>query len=267
MIMAIFLSACYPYILVADTNGSDIDTMPSASNTTQPTEQTEKYRIMLQTLNGCSGEDCNAFWDCYGIRDRESYQDYIAPEYATITINGQTLEGKLKKTWWYSAIPEFIYYNDAEEVAFCYNALGQVTHFSFWSPEKLVNTEKIATAEDCLNAAKDYLSEIVNIADYTIVIEQKAIIGTDHYGYRINFLKYVDGIVSNDSAHFLFSPDGQILSYTANNIGKISVDMVNPFDLTIVQELLFEAGRKRHADSIANGWNVWFEDPDFTFTI
>ncbi len=87
--------------------------------------------------------------------------------------------------------------------------------------------------EKAIQAAKDFVSQIVDPSDYEISVEKW---DKNAYSYAVFFTKYADGIKTTEELRVLITYDGTFRNYSADMLCQFSGDEKNPFDMEKVKE-------------------------------
>jgi len=134
----------------------------------------------------------------------------------SVTVNGKKSSGDYLATEFrsYNYYPEF-QYQDENKDTFTIDDTGMLTSY-FWGTPSQKKTP--LTMDACLQIAKDFVGEIVDIDSYRISIEDEKA----KERYVVSFEKYVNGIKTTDSASVTVQYDGTLYSYSSFMLGRVS---------------------------------------------
>ena len=185
-------------------------------------------------------------------RYKWGYQSPNAEKELTYTIGDLELYGKYD----YSATIsgeyyEMHYYNnffngvDASDGSYYFavtdagDLCGFSDFYSVFYGDSEINT-KIYTKEECTEIACEFLSNLVDISQYTVTASDLLEYGEKQY-YRIDFHKYVNGILSQDQACIrVLETGGQFWSFSSIMLGRIDPDAKPQFDMEDVEARLIK---------------------------
>ena len=149
----------------------------------------------------------------YDIRDFETFQSYSPKEHMSFEINGQTYEGTFKEV---SYLPNNYYptyeYCDNEKNTFGVDINGELIYLSFYGLSD--DGEKISQEQSEI-IAEEFAKKYFDTEEYVRTVSNR-------FGrYRIDYVKYIDGIKTDDSATIRVTENGQIKGFVARMLGKI----------------------------------------------
>ena len=155
----------------------------------------------------------------YKFGDPRKYETQEVKQKVEVMVGGKRCSGTYQSTQYngYNYFPTYQYL-DFDGNDFQIDDRGLLVSY-FWgsSSEK---TEELSQ-EECLQVAKDFFDDIVDINQYTITIDQE-----DHpKRYVVTFTKYVDGLATTDSATVDVQCNGQLYSYFSFMLGRIPSDL------------------------------------------
>lgn len=153
------------------------------------------------------------------------YQDPTASSEISRVWNGETVLGIYQDSMVQSTNDYTTHrYLDQNQRPFAVDSeTGKVVSY-FWGTSTQDYTV-ILDEDDCLKIAKDFMSGMVDISNYTISSEK----GDGRY--TVNFRKFVHGIKTADCATVVVLEDGSLYSFSSFMLGKMTADNVIPFDM------------------------------------
>ena len=126
----------------------------------------------------------------YEFADRETYKNPDIKKEVKISVGGRTIEGVFRKQAYLSSnyFPVFEYYSTEYQTNFSLAPDGTLT-FYFGGGSA---SSSFASEEECVQKAKEFMSEIIDISPYTVRVEKD----DEKKIYSVHFDKYVGDITS-----------------------------------------------------------------------
>lgn len=151
----------------------------------------------------------------YDFADTEKYQNAKIQEQKNIKVQDKDFIGSYKETRFkaYNYYPEFEY-RTSNGAEFSVDENGK-TVFYFNSDIKV--TQNVLSQEECMQKAKNFLKDIVDITPYTV----NSVDDTKNECYEITFIKYINGIRTTDHIRLKVNYDGTIYSYSAFMLDRV----------------------------------------------
>lgn len=157
----------------------------------------------------------------YDFADRQRYDQQTVDDIVECLINGKEYVGRYEPSEY--EYREFNYYpsrkyttedgiefdlDERGSLAYCY--LGNTTPM-----------EEHKTQEECVAIAEKFLSAIVDIDEYDVIVEDQK----EQERYEITFEKYINGMKTTDSAIVKVRYDGALYSFSSFMLGRVQVDL------------------------------------------
>ncbi len=167
------------------------------------------------------------YTDYYVMADEEAYIDIEPPKTAAYNIADLELIGEYSGTNYplFNYYPVATYVNENENYSFRLDDKGMLVNYL--DSKKSIASDEISKSE-CEKLAKDFISEIVDISEYTISVSEKERLYFDKdkevMGYTISFEKYVNDVLTADSATISIRCDGTIYNFDSIQLGRIDVN-------------------------------------------
>ncbi len=150
----------------------------------------------------------------YSFADSEKYEGIIPSVKKEFLIGNKSYSASYDKVAYlaYNYFPVYEY-GDSEGNSFSVDDTGKLTSCFFRKEE----SDIVVSKEDCLQIAKRFLQNIIDVSQYEIEITEN---GDEKY-YTIEFTKYIGDIKTTDSATIKVLYDGNIYSYSSFMLGRI----------------------------------------------
>lgn len=157
----------------------------------------------------------------YDFADHQRYDQQTVDDIVECLINGKGYVGRYEPSEY--EYREFNYYplrkyttgdgiefelDERGSLAYCY--LGNTT------PMKEHKAQ-----EECVSIAEKFLSAIVDIDEYNVIVEDKK----EQERYEIIFEKYINGMKTTDSAIVRVRYDGELYSFSSFMFGRVQADL------------------------------------------
>ena len=168
----------------------------------------------------------------YEFADRETYKNPDIKKEVKISVGGRTIEGVFRKQAYLSSnyFPVFEYYSTEYQTNFSLAPDGTLT-FYFGGGSA---SSSFASEEECVQKAKEFMSEIIDISPYTVRVEKD----DEKKIYSVHFDKYVGDICTADGATVTIGYDGNLRSYSSFMLGKVPTDLKVEVDMDEVKQLV-----------------------------
>ena len=202
------------------------------------------------------------------VKEAVEKVDPTIPQTATLTINGQTIEGTYSHSE--KSFPDnfyrHVYYGNRKTHKFYLDDSGRLLFFSWPGLVDGAKGGKELTEEECLAIAKDFIlnnfSENIDLSDYTV--EEN---GKPYYSrYQFVFRKYVNDCATTDTAVVHVDKSGAVYAYSSSMFDRIPVDQV-----AINREAAVKAMKVKldtiYQDVKGNYTTTNYEEPEFYFTL
>lgn len=232
------------------------------SGKTENSETTSTYSVLVyglsdSTVSGCSIEK-------YDFADSEAYANTSMPEKMSIQVGDVRLDGQLASVNYmdYNHYPTYMYLTDGRtdglRGGFRVNPAGMLTFYIVFG---IPDTENVASQDECVQIAKDFLSEIVDISPYYLDIRD------EENSYTIWFVKDVDDITTTDWACVEVKKSGYVYGYKASMLGEIPADLHSNFDMEKVEAAVYEKLDQVYATAKTKYDRVEYEEPSVKLTV
>ena len=198
----------------------------------------------------------------YDFADREKYKEQEPEQMVDVLVNGKQYSAEYWKTVYrsYHYYPEYEYM-DADNQVFTFDDTGMLTG-CFWGSSLQKGEKK--TKEACLQIAKDFISEIIDIDAYEISITDNA----DSEQYIVTFTKYVNGIKTTDGASVKVQYDGTLYSYSSFMLGRIhSEALTSDIDVKAAASVIIKRLDEIFADAKSKYSRVEYGEYSYSLTI
>ena len=123
-------------------------------------------------------------------------------------------------------------YKDKRNRQFTLTEDGKLSSYFFGNNPNKGDNGKIYTKSECIEIAKDFISEIVDPSQYTVTAEYNAMLGM----YTVSFNKYVKGFKCSDQAKIKVEEDGYIYSFSSTMLGRIPANARTSFNRKNVEK-------------------------------
>ena len=195
------------------------------------------------------------------------FVDTKAKDKVTITVNGSKILGSYVK----SNKRFFEFYNthqyeDENNCIFSITDDGKLSTYFFRSSslyEKYENTNEIYSEAECANIASLFLSEIVDVSQYTVTTTYDENMNM----YIIRFKKYVDGFECADQAEIWVESNGHIYSYSSFALGQVPSNAKSEFDMEIIQPMVVSKLDSEYAKAKSVYDSVSYKDFIYKLTV
>ena len=166
----------------------------------------------------------------------EEFTRLFIVKHKTVTISGKKYTGTYRnsrKGYLYNSDWNFYLCDTGDEFA-VNNKTGEVDYV-YLTSDFDNNIGDVLSESDCLNIAKEHLSERVDVSDYDL----SDLSNSSEYSYTFVFVRFIDGIQTEDAARIVVRKDGKIVHHYYSCLGemkgfKIPVDE----DDSIISELV-----------------------------
>ena len=184
------------------------------------------------------------FWD-------RANKDFEAPETMVFNLYGKDFTVNLKEKASFNKFERDQYYGlyqyETEDgnISVRYNSLGHLASYIHLVEnasgydelaQKYLGTSERLTQEQCVQKAFDFLeAQSFDTRGYEV---SEVTTNTDYGDYRINFVKYIDGIRAYDTTEIRITESGFVRFYKCWMAGAIPYYDENPFDMAKARKLL-----------------------------
>ena len=211
--------------------GDDTSENIPSENLPNGSDENMKYRVLVcDSSNSIPNIQIDVEYDKWNhITTSET-----ASQELSLELNNETIQGKYK----YSMIKNGCNYLSHYYVYqfgqnFSINSkTGKIDSYFWGNPTQSGNI--VLEEEDCINAAEQFLSNFTDVSEYNIFNSYK------DGKYYIDFIKYINGIPTDDCATIIVLQDGSLYSFSSFMLGEISVDITNPFVLENADQSVYQ---------------------------
>lgn len=232
---------------------------------------------LIMMLSGCSQNDGYSIKICgfsdsiseaahkleYSEWSKDSFIDSKAEKRITISVGDSQIEADYIETEKrFSEYYNTHKYKDRNNNEFFITENGQLSLYFFGRSAASTETAKIYTESECKDIACAFLSDIVDIADYSVRSE----FDTDRKIYEFYFEKYADGFLCADQANIRVEETGHIYSFSSWMLGQISTDITTNFNRDAVEAQIISKLDKEYARAKEVYDAVEYENFQYTLT-
>ena len=198
----------------------------------------------------------------YEFADYEKYSNQNIKQNITISIHGKNHSGSYQNTQYrgYNYFPSNCYL-DADGNNFAVDDIGRLTSY-FWGEPS--SNGAALTKDECLQIAKDFVGDIVDVNQYDIQITDNK----ERERYEIAFTKYVNGLKSTDSASVSVKYDGTLYSYSSFMLERVNSAVISNSIDTNKAATSVEARLNEIYGEAKNKYSrVVYNDPEVLLTV
>lgn len=206
------------------------ENIPSENLPVQPDENM-KYRVLICD---CSDSIPSIHPDVEYDKWNHIITSETASQELSLELNNETIQGKYKYSMMKNGCNYLShYYVDQFGQNFSINSkTGKIDSYFWGTPTQSGNIE--LEEEDCINVAEQFLSNFTDVSEYNILNSYK------DGKYYIDFIKYINGIPTDDCATIIVLQDGSLYSFSSFMLGEISIDITNPFVLEDADQSIYQ---------------------------
>lgn len=206
------------------------------------------FLIFLIFISGCNNNDLSVKLFSYsdsipGVKHVSEFDLWSGGTYfdndETKHVLLETKLGPIEGEYLGSRVRLFEYfttkeYKDSNNDTFEIAENGNICSY-FWGRSNQIKTDQI-TKEECLEIANSFLSNFVNVTDYSINVELKE--GVDMY--VISYNKYINEIKTADQAIIEVDRNGNLYSFYSTLLGQIPNDTILEYDMDRINNMVIE---------------------------
>ncbi len=226
------------------------------------------------TGNGTSGDYVALLYDFsdsigsgkkqkeYDFADTEKYKNVKIQKQKNVKLQGKEFIGSYKETKFksHNFYPEFEY-TTSNDAKFSVDENGKLV--SYINSDIKV-TQNVLSQEECVQKAKEFLKDVVDITPYTIQVVDE----TKNDCYKVNFIKYINGIKTTDQVRVRVNYDGSIYSYSAFMLERVPVNTkTDDIDFEQIKQAVISKVDAIYSDKKDNYDRIDYGEPEYTLTI
>ncbi len=198
----------------------------------------------------------------YDFADTEKYKNIKIQEQKNVKVQDKEFIGNYRETRFkaYNYYPEFEY-RTSNGAEFSVDENGKPV-FYFNSDTKV--TQNVLSQEECMQKAKEFLKDIVDITPYTVEVVDE----TKNDCYKVTFIKYINGIKTTDQIRVSVNYDGSIYSYSAFMLDRVPVNTkTDDIDFEQIKQAVITKVDSIYSDKKDNYDRLDYGEPEYTLTI
>ncbi len=192
------------------------------------------------------------------------YTDTKAKKEITVNINSQRITGEYKYSL--NQVPNNYashFYQDADGNHFAVDSSG-VPVLCLWNIRQTDSKSvQNRTEQQCVDVAKKFLSQYVNVEDYTVTVVNKA----SKKAYEITFIKHLNGYETTDCAIVTVLNTGELYSFSSFMLGKVHKTAAVKFEYDLVWQAVQQKLETIYSDVKENYSSITYEEPVIQYTI
>ncbi len=194
----------------------------------------------------------------------DSFIDANAKKEITVSLDGTLTEaeyiGTEKRFYDFYNTHE---YKDSNGHHLAMTEDGQLCMYFWGSSNQDVTGETLLTEAECVEIARSFMNDIVDVADYTVQSEFDPKLKV----YTISFSKDVGGFRCADQAEIRVEENGHIYSFSSTMLGQIPTDSVVEFNLAEIESEITAMLDDKYGSVKASYDRVSYSEVAYTLTI
>ncbi len=234
--------------------------------------------VLLALFAGCTKEDGLTIRIC-GYSDsipenphKLEYKDWsentfvdskaqkkVAFSLGNIEVAGNYIESEKR----FSEFYETHQYKDDKNRYFSLTDEGKLCTYFFGSNPSEDDNERTYTESECIDIAKTFLSDIVDVSQYTVTSS----FDEGRRMYTVSFIKAADGFRCSDRADIKIEETGYLYSFSSTMLGRISSDAATNFDRENIQDKIVSKLDNEYSKAKQIYDKVSYENFDYELTI
>ncbi len=157
----------------------------------------------------------------YSLVNMDKYLDVIPDEKVNMLINGNNIEADFRRISIIAPnyFPTYRYYSKEDDTSVMTDEKGKMIGF-YQHKTVDFNEDEVCSENDCLQIAKEYLSQYVDVSEYSIQVEKTE----DKQLYEFSFTKYIGDFMTTDNITIGVFYNGEIKFFSSFMMGRVPAE-------------------------------------------